>query len=530
MEAAALTGALTKGLSAAGQARLLRLAGDDGLVRAVRAGSDPAFEVLYERHHPSLLAFCRHMLGSREEAEDAVQSTFLAAYHELRGDDSRPIELRPWLYTIARHRCLRILRARKPQAEAEIDRHPVATDGLGEQVQRRDDLRELLGDVAQLPEDQRAALLLAELHAMRHREIGAVLGVPTQKVKALVFQARSSLIASRTARAIPCSEVRAQLAELSGGSLRRRELQRHLRGCAGCREFRAQLRRQKAMLTAALPVVPSEGLRAAVLGATTGAAGGGGAGGLLATAAALKGVAAKLAIGAGATAALAGGVAATGGVSGLDVGRPGRAVLAAPGHPAPGPARLSATPVVSGRAASPAPAGTTAASRPRGSAGTSRRAAGHGHRHHHRVGGSGTSAAPAAPKRNSTANKHGRSLGQARKRGQRRSSTHAKTYARQAPKVPKTHTRQGPKVPKTHTRQGPKAPTRSTPKRSFLPRGHGGASGRARAAHPTHRATPARAAAPRADARAQSSPPPAVAQAAEERKAPPGQARQDQSG
>src|SRR5919109_4032338 len=136
MEAAALTGALTKGLSAAGQARLLRLAGDDGLVRAVRAGSDPAFEVLYERHHRSLLAFCRHMLGSREEAEDAVQSTFLAAYHELRGDDSRPIELRPWLYTIARHRCLRILRARKPQAEAEaeIDRHPVATDGLGEQV------------------------------------------------------------------------------------------------------------------------------------------------------------------------------------------------------------------------------------------------------------------------------------------------------------------------------------------------------------------------------------------------------------
>jgi DNA-directed RNA polymerase specialized sigma24 family protein len=140
MAAAALGGALSRGLPATGQARLLRLAGDDRLVGAVRAGSDAAFEVLYERHHRSLLAFCRHMLGSRDEAEDAVQSTFLVAYHELRTDDDRPIQLRPWLYTIARHRCLRILRARKPRAETDLDHHSVATDGLGEQVQRRDDL------------------------------------------------------------------------------------------------------------------------------------------------------------------------------------------------------------------------------------------------------------------------------------------------------------------------------------------------------------------------------------------------------
>ena len=247
-------------------------------VRAVRGGSDAAFEVLYERHHRALLAFCRHMLGTREEAEDAIQSTFLAAYHDLRTDDERPIHLQPWLFTIARHRCLRVLRARRPRAEADLEQHPVATEGLGEQVQRRADLRELLADVGRLPEDQRAALLLAELHAMSHRDIAAVLDVPAQKVKALVFQARSSLIASRSARAVPCSEVRAQLGELTGGSLRRRELQRHLRDCPGCTEFRAQLRRQKAMFAAALPVVPTAGLRAAVFGTTTGGAGGAGGG------------------------------------------------------------------------------------------------------------------------------------------------------------------------------------------------------------------------------------------------------------
>ena len=283
------------------------------------------------------------MLGTREEAEDAVQSTFLAAYHDLRTDDERPIHLQPWLFTIARHRCLRVLRTRRPRAEADLEQHPVATEGLGEQVQRRADLRELLADVGRLPEDQRAALLLAELHAMSHRDIAAVLDVPAQKVKALVFQARSSLIASRRARAVPCSEVRAQLGELTGGSLRRRELQRHLRDCPGCTEFRAQLRRQKAMFAAALPVVPTAGLRAAVFGTTTGGAGGAGGGGLVAGAAALKGVAAKLALGAGATAALAGGVVAgSGEISGLSLGHHGHGVVRASGQPAYPAPRLAA--------------------------------------------------------------------------------------------------------------------------------------------------------------------------------------------
>ena len=391
MEAAALTETRTRGIPALGQARLLRLAGDDRLVRAVRGGSDAAFEVLYERHHRALLAFCRHMLGTREEAEDAVQSTFLAAYHELRTDDERPIHLQPWLFTIARHRCLRVLRARRPRAEADLEQHPVATEGLGEQVQRRADLRELLADVGRLPEDQRAALLLAELHAMSHRDIAAVLDVPAQKVKALVFQARSSLIASRRARAIPCGEVRAQLGELTGGSLRRRELQRHLRDCSGCTEFRAQLRRQKAMFAAALPVVPTAGLRAGVFGATTGGAGGVGGGGLVAGAAALKGAAVKLAIGAGATAALAGGVVAgSGEISGLSIGHHGHPVVRAsghPAHPAPHPAAAAGPAARTTRARAAARAGHPQAAR-RSATAASPPARHHGrphtrHHHHH---------------------------------------------------------------------------------------------------------------------------------------------------
>ena len=128
------------------------------------------------------------------EAEDAVQHTFMAAYRHLVGGAAE-IQLRPWLYTIARNRCLSMLRARRERPLDEL-REP-ATEHLSAEAQRRQDVRELLGDVAALPEDQRAALVLAELGAVSHDEIAMVLDVPRQKVKALVFQARTSLIASR---------------------------------------------------------------------------------------------------------------------------------------------------------------------------------------------------------------------------------------------------------------------------------------------------------------------------------------------
>src|SRR5215216_6033165 len=104
-------------------ASLLRLASDERLVEHIRTGSEAAFEALFDRHHRGVLGFCRHMLGSVEEAEDAVQHTFLAAYRELVGSD-KPVLLRPWLYTIARNRCLTVLRTRVRQADGELHDPP----------------------------------------------------------------------------------------------------------------------------------------------------------------------------------------------------------------------------------------------------------------------------------------------------------------------------------------------------------------------------------------------------------------------
>jgi RNA polymerase sigma factor (sigma-70 family) len=256
-------------------ALLLRVASDERLVEYVRDGSEAAFEAIYDRHHRGILAFCRHMLASPDEAEDALQHTFMSAYRHLAGGPAA-IQLRPWLYTIARNRCLSMLRARRERPLGEHEEP--ATDNLSAEAQRRSDVRELLGDVARLPEEQRAALVLSELGAVSHDEIGQVLGVPREKVKALVFQARTSLAASRKARETPCQEIREQLATLRGGALRRTTLHRHLRECPGCREFRDEVALQRKALAVALPVAPTLGLKEAALGAAFGSAAGGGGG------------------------------------------------------------------------------------------------------------------------------------------------------------------------------------------------------------------------------------------------------------
>ena len=293
--------------------RLLAFAGDDRLVGQIRRGNEAAFEVAFERYGAGILGFCRHMLGSPEEAEDVLQHTFAAAFRELRRDDRREVALKPWLYAIARNRCVSLLRARREHASAEVD---VATAGLAEEVERRAELRELLRDLLELPEEQREALLLSEAGDLSHADVAEILGCRAAKVKALVFRARSGLIQRREARETPCEEIREQLANLRGGALRRSSLHHHLRACAGCRAYRDAVGRQRRMLAAALPVAPSLALKSSVLGAV--GLGGGSAGSGLAAGLAGLGASASAPLG-GATAAkvaLVGILAAGGAVAG----------------------------------------------------------------------------------------------------------------------------------------------------------------------------------------------------------------------
>jgi RNA polymerase sigma factor (sigma-70 family) len=286
--------------------KLLAALSDEKLVAHVRSGSEAAFEVVFDRYHRPILAFCRHMLGSQHESEDVVQGTFAAAYADLLRSRSE-IHLKPWLFTIARNRCLSALRARRESC-AELDPESLAA-GLAEEVERRADLRALVADIAELPEQQRAALVLAELRALSHPEIAEVLGCEAGKVKSLVFQARSALIDSRKARETPCDTIRGELATLTRGSLRRTYLRKHLRECPGCSEFRAELKRQRAMMGAVLPVVPSVALKHQTLSAVgLGGGSAAGAGGVVAGLGS-QAVAVKIAVAVAVGGASAGGAA-----------------------------------------------------------------------------------------------------------------------------------------------------------------------------------------------------------------------------
>ncbi|MDX6616223.1 MAG: hypothetical protein QOD60_1314, partial [Solirubrobacterales bacterium] len=123
MEASALTHAQKRGLFTR-PTPLLRLQGDDKLVGMTRRGNPAAFEVLVQRYQPRLLGFCRQMLRSTEDAEDVLQEVFVASYNAMIADE-REIAVRPWLYRIARNRCLNHLRRPVPDGQDTMDVLPI---------------------------------------------------------------------------------------------------------------------------------------------------------------------------------------------------------------------------------------------------------------------------------------------------------------------------------------------------------------------------------------------------------------------
>ncbi|MGZ8633710.1 MAG: RNA polymerase sigma factor, partial [Solirubrobacteraceae bacterium] len=300
MEASALTHVTAEGLR--GPTPLLRIQSDERLVALTRRGNQAAYEALVGRYQSRLLAFCRHMLGSREDAEDVLQEVFAAAFNAMVADE-RPLNVRPWLYRIARNRSLNHLRRVQAIGVDSMDVH-LSENGASaaDKVHRREEFRLLVEDVQGLPETQRTALLLREIDALSYDQIAEAMETTIPSVKSLLVRARVSLAESAEARHMTCEEVRDELGEVAEGLHRMTApVRRHLRQCDRCAAFRKQLRETNRALAAVFPVGPLlllKKLALANLGTTASAGGSAAAAGAGATAA-----------GAGAGSALSAGVA-----------------------------------------------------------------------------------------------------------------------------------------------------------------------------------------------------------------------------
>ena len=148
---------------------------------------------LYERYAGQIYGYCLHKLGSREEAEDAVQNTFLNAFRGLRRGVVPQAES-AWLFKIAENVCLSRHRSSFRRGRVETPSDLQAIQDVTPSPERRDD--DLIGleeALARMPESQRRAILLREWQGLSYREISEEMDLSQSAVETLIFRARRTL-------------------------------------------------------------------------------------------------------------------------------------------------------------------------------------------------------------------------------------------------------------------------------------------------------------------------------------------------
>ncbi|HSK50376.1 MAG TPA: sigma-70 family RNA polymerase sigma factor [Solirubrobacterales bacterium] len=308
-------------------AALPSLLSDERLARRAAAGDERAFAAIFRRYHQRLYRYCLALLGSPEEAEDALQNTMVKALRALPGEE-RKIDLKPWLYRVAHNESVDLLRRRRGAEQLDPELGAGGAEP-GEQAATRERLRQLIDDLGQLPERQRGALLMRELSGLGFGEIGAALGTSAATARQTLYEARLSLRQMDEGREMDCATAMRALSDGDGRVARRREIRAHLRHCPACRGFGEEIAGRERDLAALgpLPAVAAAGILQGLLGGI-----GGGGGGAAAAAGAGAGLGGSVALKATATVAVVAALGTAGADRGglIDAGLPGGAGGGAP--------------------------------------------------------------------------------------------------------------------------------------------------------------------------------------------------------
>lgn len=215
----------------------MNVSDDEQLMLAAARGDREAFGSLVERHHPGVLRFVHRFLGivDGHTAEDLAQDVFLAAWKAA--PSFRPqAKVLTWLLRITTNICLNHRRRRRLRAMVPLDTPgPLSTqkrEANPRSEAERPDTRELAREqaemvskaIADLPEKQRAAILLRHFHGLNYAEIADVLGTSVSAVQSLLFRARQSLWRLLTASETDMAAVSTRLDKIAS-------LQRQVQQC-----------------------------------------------------------------------------------------------------------------------------------------------------------------------------------------------------------------------------------------------------------------------------------------------------------
>ena len=174
---------------------------DEDLARRFARGDIGAFEALVNRYAKPIYNFALNFLGDADEADEAAQLTFVQMYQSLpRARLDAP--LKPWIYQIARNKCIDLWRQRKTLSLSlpdDADDDPPEWDvpdpaPLPDHLAERKDLQELLsGAIAALPPNYRMAATLRYVNELSFAEIGQAMGVPENTAKTYFQRAKKML-------------------------------------------------------------------------------------------------------------------------------------------------------------------------------------------------------------------------------------------------------------------------------------------------------------------------------------------------
>jgi len=163
------------------------LAEDFDLVGAVATGNQDALGVLYDRYHRQCFSFGLRILGSEQDAEEAVQETFVRVWRSAVQYDSSKAGVGSWVLSITRNLCIDELRRRRrrvpemPTLDGAFEvSSPDRTDTEAERAVIGAQVRDALGS---LTGEQRSAIELVYFHGLSSQEVGRILAVPAPTVR-----------------------------------------------------------------------------------------------------------------------------------------------------------------------------------------------------------------------------------------------------------------------------------------------------------------------------------------------------------